>query len=134
MTRSRERFDERFFLYCEDTDLCYRLRKHGKIVYEPEAVFTHELGSSSSGIGRWKSVARYNRGKELYFQIHHGSFASGVCLFLDRLGALLRLLIWLVPSLLTLGLVKRFRDQVGLFARVLTTPLQGPDRALRTPR
>lgn len=134
MMRPVERFDERYFLYCEDTDLCYRLSKHGKIVYEPSAVFTHELGSSSHGAGRWRSVARYNRGKELYFSIHHGAFAAFVCWLLDRWGALLRLLIWLVPTVLTLGLVARFRNQVALFARVLTFPAQGPDRGLHTRR
>jgi len=134
MAQRLERFDERFFLYCEDTDLCFRLRKHGTIVFEPSASFTHDLGSSSTGVGRWKSVARYNRGKELYFSIHRGGFASFVCWLFDRLGALLRLVVWLVPCLLTLGIVKRFRDQVGLFARVLTSPILGPDRGLRTPR
>lgn len=131
MIRPLERFDERFFLYCEDTDLCYRLRKHGKILYCPDAVFTHELGSSSSGVGRWKSVARYNRGKELYFLIHRGPFAMYACWSLDRSGALLRLLLWLLATVFTLG---RTRGQVALFARVLFTPLQGPDRVPRTRR
>jgi GT2 family glycosyltransferase len=40
-------FDERFFLYCEDTDLCARLRTLGyDIRYEPEAVSVH-LGQGS---------------------------------------------------------------------------------------
>ncbi|MES1227182.1 MAG: glycosyltransferase family 2 protein, partial [Armatimonadota bacterium] len=68
MMRARERFDERFFLYCEDTELCYRLRKHGKILYVPEAKFIHDLGSSSSS-ERWRAIARYNRGKELFFRL-----------------------------------------------------------------
>ncbi len=134
MTRPIERFDERYFLYCEDTDLCKRLEKHGKILYEPKATFTHELGSSSSGVGRWKSVARYNRGKELYFSIHRGALASTVCLIFDRMGAALRLLIWLTPTVLTLGLMGRFRNQVALFWRVLTSPKTGPDPAPRTPQ
>src|SRR5690606_15979578 len=29
MMRPGERFDERFFLYCEDTELCHRLQNHG---------------------------------------------------------------------------------------------------------
>jgi GT2 family glycosyltransferase len=41
-------FDEKFFLYFEDTDICLRLRKKGyEIAYLPEAVFYHELGSST---------------------------------------------------------------------------------------
>ena len=134
MCRPIERFDERFFLYCEDTDLCKRLERHGKILHVPAARFTHELGSSSAGARRWRSVARYNRGKELYFAIHHGKFQSALCWVLDRLGALMRLLIWLIPAIATVGLAKRFRDQVALFAKVLTTPILGPDPAPRTPR
>lgn len=41
-------FDEQFFLYLEDTDLCFRLRKMGyEIAYNPEAIFYHKLGSST---------------------------------------------------------------------------------------
>lgn len=134
MIRPVERFDERYFLYCEDTDLCKRLEKHGKILYEPKATFTHELGSSSAGVGRWRSVARYNRGKELYFSIHYGEFQSHLCWWFDRNGALLRLLTWLIPTTLTLGLVARFRNQVALFWRVLTCPRQGQDPDPRTPQ
>jgi len=40
--------DERFFLYCEDTDLCRRLRDAGlDIRFEPEAVVIHEGGASA---------------------------------------------------------------------------------------
>jgi N-acetylglucosaminyl-diphospho-decaprenol L-rhamnosyltransferase len=134
MCRPIARFDERFFLYCEDTDLCKRLEAGGTIVYEPTAEFTHELGSSSAGSARWKSVARYNRGKELYFEIHNGKLQSNVCWLFNRLGALLRLVIWLVPTVLTLGLVPRFRAKVALFAKVLSCPVHGPDRGPRIHR
>ncbi len=110
-----EAFDERFFLYCEDTDLCRRLRKHGSILYVPQFEFTHELGSSSSA-NRWLSVVRYNRGKELYFEIHHGTAARTACWLLDRLGALLRLLAWLPISFIK----PSKRSQVTLFWKVLT--------------
>jgi GT2 family glycosyltransferase len=44
-----EGFDERFFLYFEDTDLCYRFSQSGKhCYYDPEAVIVHELQGSSS--------------------------------------------------------------------------------------
>ncbi len=86
-----EKFDERFFLYCEDTDLCRRLESHGKIIYIPQAEVIHELGSSSVD-SRWKSVARYNAGKELYFKIHFGNLASMACWILNRFGAFLRVL------------------------------------------
>lgn len=42
-------WDERFFLYCEDTDLCLRLRAAGHpVAFEPDAVVVHEEGASSN--------------------------------------------------------------------------------------
>jgi GT2 family glycosyltransferase len=120
--RPVEPFDERYFLYCEDTDLCYRLRKHGRIGYCPPAEFVHDLGSSSKrdpALG----IIRYNRGKELYFRIHRGPVAAGVCLLLNRAGALLRWVAWG-----TLASVRPpARSQAGIFWRVLTA--RGPDPA-----
>lgn len=41
-------FDERFFLFFEDTDICLKLRKRGyEIVYLPEAIFYHKLAAST---------------------------------------------------------------------------------------
>lgn len=42
--------DERFFLYYEDTEYCFRLRKMGiEIWYCPQAVVYHKVGASSKG-------------------------------------------------------------------------------------
>jgi GT2 family glycosyltransferase len=123
------RFDERFFLYCEDTELCRRLRRHGRIVWVPEAVFEHELGSSSAH--RWRAVAFYNRGKELYFRIHHGPWAAACCFAMDRCGALLRALVWGVASVCTLFLVPGFWRRAGMSVRVLTGPVD-PYRSARS--
>ena len=41
-------FDERFFLYCEDEDLCWRARQAGwRVVYHPGVVVEHHKGSST---------------------------------------------------------------------------------------
>jgi GT2 family glycosyltransferase len=108
MERNAAKFDERFFLYCEDTELCHRLRWQGQIRYVPQAEFVHHLGASTSG-RRWWSVAMYNRGKELYFLIHHGKVKAFACFLLNRLGALLRCFV-----------------KPKTFWRVLTAPLKGP--------
>jgi GT2 family glycosyltransferase len=127
MVRPLERFDERFFLYCEDTELCKRLRRHGRILYVPAARFTHELGSSSE-LARWQSVARYNRGKELYFRLHYGLPASALCWVLDRLGAALRIVLWLLMSIATIGTRETYKQRVFLFLKVLLAPVNGPAR------
>jgi len=116
MFRPVEEFNEQFFLYCEDTELCNRLSQHGKILYVPEAEFIHELGASTSE-NRWWSVAMYNRGKELFFCIHRGKFAQFVCWSMNRKGAFFRMLVYclmLKPK------------QIKLWWRVLTAPINGP--------
>ncbi|MBV6457386.1 MAG: hypothetical protein HONBIEJF_00494 [Fimbriimonadaceae bacterium] len=125
MLRPIEPFDERFFLYCEDTELCRRLQRHGEILYLPKVSVTHALGASSSS-SRWEAVARYNRGKELYFEIHHGRGAAAACWLLNRLGALIRLLVWLVANSATLFSRADWREKIALFTRVLFAPLAGP--------
>jgi GT2 family glycosyltransferase len=40
--------DERFYMYCEDVDICQRVWDSGQeVVYVPEAVVTHTIGRSS---------------------------------------------------------------------------------------
>lgn len=117
--RPVEEFDPRYFLYCEDTDLCKRLSCHGALLHVPTACFTHELGSSSKRDPAM-GVIRYNRGKELYFQIHRGAMASFGCLVLDRLGAFMRLSAWSALFALSGFQNGKRRDQVRSFWRVLT--------------
>jgi N-acetylglucosaminyl-diphospho-decaprenol L-rhamnosyltransferase len=63
-------FDERFFLYCEDTDLCFKLRRAGYHVwYEANVPASHEGGASapSPGQASLKVAARMT-----YVGIHAG--------------------------------------------------------------
>lgn len=110
-----EEFDEDYFLYCEDTDLCARLWQHGQIVYVPDAVFTHELGSSSTD-SRWKSVCRYNAGKEHYFAKFWGPGKARYVRFLHKVGAVLRL----VYGFLAYPFLASAREKFHTFKRVLT--------------
>ncbi|MDQ1511991.1 MAG: N-acetylglucosaminyl-diphospho-decaprenol L-rhamnosyltransferase [Actinomycetota bacterium] len=42
-------WDERYFMYLEDTDLCWRLRNSGwEVAYEPAGVVVHVQGASAS--------------------------------------------------------------------------------------
>jgi GT2 family glycosyltransferase len=125
MMRKVERFDERFFLYCEDTELCRRLQRHGRILYVPQARFQHKLGSSTENI-RWWAVAMYNRGKELYFFLHEGPLPGVIAFLINRLGAMLRLFAWCVIAALGFFTDKSARRQIVLFAKVLAAPIRGP--------
>ena len=45
-------FDEAYFMYVEDMDLCFRLRREGRTnLFVPDAVVRHSLGASPRGPG-----------------------------------------------------------------------------------
>lgn len=66
--------DERFFMFNEEVDLCYRAHTAGwKVIHVPEAVTVHVAGGST-GVTPGRLLRLY-RGKLQYFQKHYG--ASG---------------------------------------------------------
>jgi N-acetylglucosaminyl-diphospho-decaprenol L-rhamnosyltransferase len=118
LRRPFPRFDEDYFLYCEDTDLCYRVRQAGgKIYYVHNAVFVHHLGASGEP-QRAQMVIYYNRGKERYFRKFHGAWQARVCRWLNKGGALLRVLLGLGGVVLTLGRHAGFRRYAATFWQV----------------
>jgi N-acetylglucosaminyl-diphospho-decaprenol L-rhamnosyltransferase len=86
-------FDEGFFLYEEDADLCRRIRAAGwRVVFTPAAEIRHQLGRS---MDRAPGRARmeYHRSHLRYYRKHNGLLARGALrlLLLGRgLGGLAR--------------------------------------------
>jgi GT2 family glycosyltransferase len=56
--------DERFFLYCEDVDVCHRLRDAGHDVRYIPAAVAHHVGGASAGRGTTLPI--YARSRVLY--------------------------------------------------------------------
>lgn len=82
-------FDESFFLYLEDTDLCLRFRNMGyEIAYNPEAIFYHKLGSSTKK-KEFQSKLIHNISMFYYIKKHMGY--NPILLFLILLVLFLRL-------------------------------------------
>ncbi len=68
-------FDERFFLYCEDKDLCRRIRAAGYDVrYEPRATARHRGGASAPRAGLLPVLAR---SRVAYARKHSGRGCRG---------------------------------------------------------
>ena len=68
-------FDERYFLYWEDADLCRRLRAHGYHVrYVPGATAIHRVGHSSRQ-ARTTATRAFHESAYLYYATHVASTA-----------------------------------------------------------
>jgi N-acetylglucosaminyl-diphospho-decaprenol L-rhamnosyltransferase len=68
-------FDERFFLYEEDADLCRRLRGAGwRVIFTPAAEVRHRLGLSMAKAPR-RAGLEYHRSHLLYYRKHNGLLA-----------------------------------------------------------
>lgn len=71
-------FDETFFLYFEETDLCLRARRAGwPTVYIPASQVTH-IGSVSTGLKTWTRVPGYwfDSRRHYYTKNHGAAYAA----------------------------------------------------------
>jgi N-acetylglucosaminyl-diphospho-decaprenol L-rhamnosyltransferase len=65
-------FDEAFFLYEEDVDLCVRVRRAGwRILFTPAAEVLHHLGRSMAQAAS-RADLEYHRSHILYYRKHNG--------------------------------------------------------------
>jgi GT2 family glycosyltransferase len=84
-------FDERFWLYGEEADLCRRVAESGlRVVHVSEAQAGHVGAASSAALGP-ATFEHFQRGAELFIRKHHGP--AGLALHRAGLlvGSLLRL-------------------------------------------
>jgi N-acetylglucosaminyl-diphospho-decaprenol L-rhamnosyltransferase len=67
-------FDERFFMFSEETDLCYRMREAGWTVeFDPASEFVHVGGASTKP--EWGRMYKEQLRGHLLFLAKHGSLA-----------------------------------------------------------
>lgn len=112
-------WDERFFMYFEETDLCYRLKHAGQItLYTPEVSIIHYGGRSTAAVPEKMSVAFYR--SQSYFYRKHYSVPK----FLALKGIVsFGLLFW--TSRTCKGLIRRritwaqFRARLDSYVRIL---------------
>lgn len=84
--------DERFFMYYEEVDWCFRMKAAGwKVYYLPDAQVVHHSGQGAKQIGLSKMRIAYES-QYLYFKKHHGlaqalllRIISGMVLVLMRM-------------------------------------------------
>jgi GT2 family glycosyltransferase len=66
-------FDEGFFMYCEDVDLCYRVHEMGmRVVYFPFAVIYHIIGRSTNQVPTRMTYA-FHRSMYRFYKKHYAA-------------------------------------------------------------
>jgi len=86
-------FDERFFMYSEEVDLCRRIRLAGwKIYWIPQAEVIHYGGQSTRQIATEMFVQLY-RAKIEYFRKHHGTLQASLYKLILYTSGILRLIL-----------------------------------------
>lgn len=72
-------FDNRFFMYCEETDLCHRIRNRGyNIVSIPNARIIHLEGASFSKNRMFERIKMNRKSLYLYCSIHYNKIYVGL--------------------------------------------------------
>lgn len=71
-------FDERFFMYSEELDLCQRMQAAGwQLAYLPTALIIHHEGRSSEQVVVQRHI-RFNTSKVRYYQKYYGTLWASV--------------------------------------------------------
>lgn len=87
-------FDERFFMYSEEVDFCFRAKKAGfKTWFYPQAKIIHLKGKSSED-GFEKAVLGEYQGLKEFYKKHKPGWEMPILVGLLKIGALLRMIIF----------------------------------------
>ena len=117
--------DEGYFLFLEETDWCYRMRRTGwKIYHVPQAEVYHFQGK---GVEMEKKKARVEYYRSLYrfFKKNRGRLQW----FILLIGSVIKLVVELVfmgiASLLTFFTIKKWKNKLSIYAYLMWWHLKG---------
>ncbi len=95
--------DERFFMYGEETDWCYRFKKAGwKILFTPHAKIVH-IGGQSSARNSTCTPVQLRLSILKFIRKHSGKLTHIVASFLTTLFFIVRVPVWLFISVFAPG-------------------------------
>lgn len=124
-------FDETFFLYFEETDLCLRAHRAGHEVHFVRESRVCHIGSVSTGMGRWtRTPAYWYQSRWYYFSKNHGRGYAIAATALNVIGTLIWRLRRKIEGKPTQGAQRFLRDMVTHDLRALVRPT--PDASIRT--
>ncbi len=121
-------FDESFFVYAEETDLCYRLAKAGmKVAFTPKAEVVH-LGGQSGKSQPPRTFTEFHRSREVFIRKHWRWPGLWLHRAATVTGAAVRMVAFSILWLLDRRRRGSHLATVGLWARILgwNLGLRGP--------
>jgi GT2 family glycosyltransferase len=104
-------FDEFFFLYGEDMDLCYRIQRNGgKVLYSPKASILHYYGRSLKQ-QKGEILLSPLKGLRTFYLMHNPRWKIFLFDLLTLSGYFLRWIIYIALSLVYSG-EEKYRDKI----------------------
>lgn len=95
-------FDERFFFYSEETDLCKRFKENGgKVIFFPNTSIIH-YGGVTADSNLWFKFKNQSIGKIQYYQKHFSGLAFLLLMIFHFSGLFLRFVIYSLVGILSL--------------------------------
>ena len=86
--------DERYFVYWDDTDFCYRMYKGGlKLMCDSQITMTHKVSSLTGGVQSDFFIRFHHRNQIYYVRKHFGPAVLAYTLLMSVVKAVLRVLV-----------------------------------------
>jgi GT2 family glycosyltransferase len=111
--------DEDYFLFLEETDWCYRMKRAGwKIYHVPQAEVYHFQGKSAE-TEKKKAKVEYYRSRYHFFKKNRGNLQWFILLSGLMIRLAFELLMMTVASLVTFFAIKGWRRKLSIYAYLL---------------
>ncbi|MCB7129147.1 MAG: glycosyltransferase family 2 protein [Candidatus Brocadiales bacterium] len=119
-------FDEDYFVYLDDSDICFRLKRAGyRCFYLPQLEMYHFGGGGTKAKGRANAVIEYYRSMYKFFKKNRSAPEYLILKVLKPLRLVLSLFLSLLGLALTLFLHKGLRSRVYAYLKVLEWHARG---------
>jgi len=118
-------FDEDYFMFFEETDLCLRMRMQGwKVMYVPEAAVTH-FGGSGLGYYDGRRIVQYHLSFLLFIKKHYGDSRTLLLRASLIFRSLIRCILLVSAALLLIRRRRELLDRGKGYLRSLALILRG---------